>query len=155
MPRRYDQTFTQRQVKFAHLYVEQYLPGLMTLKEIYKAAGYGGGCPDRVLKSEPLNRYIKKMQREWELKMEMKKTQVLERLTKALDVSESHYEETAEGKDGREKKIYNGTAVSNGITALSKISAMMGYDAPQKQEQKVVFDLGGVSKEELDEWMKP
>lgn len=146
---------TPKQTKFASLYLSDYLSGKKTLKEIYKEAGYRNGNPYKTLHTDGVQCLVKEAAEENLRRQWGGKDCLISDLYGLYEDARNEVIKESYDENGDLKTEFNGQAATACINTIKQISAMQGYDAPQKQEQKVHFDLGGVTPEEIDEWTKP
>ena len=145
---------TPKQKRFAALYLEYYLSGQKTLKECYKEAGYRCGSPYAALHTDGVQCLIKEAAKEDLRRTWGGKDCLISDLYGLYEDARNEVILESYDENGELKTEFNGTAAANCLNIIKQISAMQGYDAPQKQEQKVHFDLGGVTAEDIDRWTK-
>jgi len=133
---------TPKQIRFANLYVSEYLPGKATLKQITEKAGYKSMEAGAILKSECVQDLIGKgiqerktggiFSNEWSLSklMDIYETARFYVITPYID------------KNGEEQNKFNAEAASTALKAIKRICKLLGYDKPQR-ETTFSFDLFG------------
>ena len=146
---------TPKQIRFANLYVSEYLPGKATLEQISIEAGYKASDAYQVMECETVKQLIHKKEIELIVSGGDGRQWLIEQNINLYEKNNQHIETVKIDKNGEETIEYNPRAAANAAGNLDKLSKMMGCDSPAKHDQIVKFDLGGVTKEDIDRWTAP
>ncbi len=146
---------TPKQIRFANLYVSKYLSGQATLEQISIEAGYKANNAYEIKECETVKQLIYRKGIEEMLSGGSGRRWLTEQNINLFEKNERNIETVKIDDNGEEKIEYNPRAAANAAGNLKALSKLMGCDSPAKHDQIVKFDLGGVTKEELEEWIAP